>query len=51
MNFQLEIKYLDKQINLYEEIIYAIAPDKIGYSELTSVIGPILKLNLDTAKV
>lgn len=50
MNFQLEIKYLDKQIALYEEIIYAIAPDKIGYSELTSVIGPILKLNLDTAK-
>lgn len=50
MNFQTEIKYLDKHIALYEEIIFAIAPSKIGYSELTSVIGPILQLNLDTAK-
>jgi len=50
MDYKNEIKYLDKQLQCFEEVIYAIAQDKIGYSELTSVIGPILKFNLDTGK-
>jgi hypothetical protein len=50
MDYQKEISHLDKQLNFLNEIILAIAPDKIGFLELTSVIGPILKLNLDTGK-
>jgi hypothetical protein len=50
MNYQKEIIHLDKQLVFLNEIILAIAPDKIGFLELTSVIGPILKLNLDTGK-
>lgn len=50
MNYKKEIEHLGKQLSLYEEIIYAIAPSKIGYSELTSVIGPIIKFNYDTAQ-
>lgn len=49
MNYQKEIEHLSKQLPLYEEIIYAIAPRNIGYTELTSVIGPIIKFNYDTA--
>lgn len=50
MDYQKEITHLDKQLNFLNEVILAIAPDKIGFLELTSVIGPILKLNLDTGK-
>jgi hypothetical protein len=50
MDYKKEIIYLDKQLQCFEEVIYAIAPDKIRYSELTSVIGPVLKFNLDTGK-
>lgn len=50
MDYKKEIIYLDKQLQCFNEVIYAIAPDKIGYSELTSVIGPVLKFNLDTGK-
>ena len=50
MDYKNEIKYLDNQLQCFEEVIYAIAPNTIGYSELTSVIGPILKFNLDTCK-
>lgn len=49
MNFNKEIEHLSKQLPLLEEIIYAIAPRNIGYNELTSVIGPIIKYNYDTA--
>jgi hypothetical protein len=48
MDYKKEISHLDAQLNLLNEVILAIAPDKIGYTELTSVIGPILKFNLDT---
>ncbi|MEO8109768.1 MAG: hypothetical protein ABI594_07055 [Ginsengibacter sp.] len=50
MDYQKEIIHLDKQLTFLNEFILAVAPDKIGFSELTSVIGPILKLNLDTGK-
>ncbi len=50
MDYQKEITHLDKQLSFLNEVILAIAPDKIGFLELTSVIGPILKLNLDTGK-
>jgi hypothetical protein len=50
MDYQKEITHLDKQLTFLNEVILAIAPDKIGFSELTSVIGPMLKLNLDTGK-
>jgi len=50
MDYQKEITHLDKQLTFLNEVILAIAPDKIGFLELTSVIGPILKLNLDTGK-
>lgn len=50
MDYKKEILHLDKQLIFLNEVILAIAPDKIGFLELTSVIGPILKLNLDTGK-
>ncbi len=50
MDYQKEITHLDKQLTFLHDVILAIAPDKIGFLELTSVIGPILKLNLDTGK-
>jgi hypothetical protein len=50
MDYQKEIIHLNKQLTFLNEVILAIAPDKIGFLELTSVIGPILKLNLDTGK-
>ena len=50
MDYQKEITHFDKQLAFLNEVILAIAPDKIGFIELTSVIGPILKLNLDTGK-
>lgn len=50
MNYKSEIDYLNKQLECFENIIDAIAPNKIGYTELTSVIGPILKFNLDTGR-
>lgn len=48
MDYKKEILHLDKQLTFLNEVILAIAPDKIGFLELASVIGPILKLNLDT---
>ena len=50
MNYKNEIVHLDKQLGFLEETILALAPDKIGFLELTSVIGPMLKLNLDTGR-
>lgn len=50
MDYQKEIRHLDKQLTFLNDVILAIAPDKIGFLELTSVVGPILKLNLDTGK-
>lgn len=50
MDYKKEINHFNKQLTFLNEVILAIAPDKIGYKELTSVIGPILKLNLDTGK-
>lgn len=50
MDYQKEITHLDRQLTFLNEVILAIAPDKIGFLELTSVIGPMLKLNLDTGK-
>jgi hypothetical protein len=50
MDYKKEILHLDKQLAFLNEVILAIAPGKIGFLELTSVIGPILKLNLDTGK-
>lgn len=50
MDYKNEITHLDKQLNFLHEAISAISPDKIGYSELTSVIGPVLKFNFDTGK-
>jgi len=48
MDYKKEILHLDTQLTLLNEVILAIAPDKIGYRELTSVIGPILKFNHET---
>ncbi len=50
MDYQKEITHLEKQLNYMNDTIISIAPDKIGFSELTSVIGPILKFNHDTGK-
>lgn len=50
MNYENEIKHLEKQLTFLNEVILAIAPDKIGHSELTSVIGPILKFNHGTGE-
>lgn len=50
IDFKIEQEHLKRQLALFEEIIFAISPDKIGYSELTSVVGPTLKFNLDTGR-
>jgi hypothetical protein len=50
MDYQREILHLEKQLNFLNEVILEIAPNKIGFFELTSVVGPILKLNLDTGR-
>jgi hypothetical protein len=50
VNYKNEILHLEKQLNLFEEIILALAPNKIVFLELTAVIGPMLKLNFDTGK-
>lgn len=48
MNIQLEIEHLKIQTEFYKEAIYSIS--KIGYSELTSVIGPMLTVNESSLK-
>ncbi|WP_179336309.1 DUF5677 domain-containing protein [Winogradskyella costae] len=48
MNLEIEIKHLKKQADYYKEAINELSPTQIGYSELTSVIGPILTLNSTT---
>ena len=48
MDYKEELDHLNKQLNFFDEAIIKISPDEIGYTELTSVIGPILKFNLDT---
>ena len=50
MDYKKEIVHLDKQLNFLNEALLSIAPDKIGYTELTSVIGPLIRQNLDTGK-
>ena len=48
MDIQLEIKQLCIQSRLLKKMIYTISAQEIGYTELTSVIGPILTLNQTT---
>ena len=48
MKLEIEIKLLKKQADYYEEAINELSPAQIGYSELTSIIGPILTLNSTT---
>ncbi|WP_156027179.1 DUF5677 domain-containing protein [Sporocytophaga myxococcoides] len=48
MKIEVEIEHLKTQTDLYTEAIFAISASTIGYSELTSVIGPMLKLNETT---
>jgi len=43
MNIQIEIDHLKIQTGFYKDAIYLIS--EIGFSELTSVIGPILTVN------
>ncbi|NOQ26391.1 MAG: hypothetical protein GQ564_13615 [Bacteroidales bacterium] len=50
MEVHNEIEHLKKQTDLFKEVIYAISASTIGYSELTSVIGPILTLNETTLR-
>jgi len=45
MNIERELTHLKCQMSHYKEVMKAISPESIGYSELTSVIGPILVLN------
>lgn len=48
MNIQIEIEHLKIQTEFYKEAIYSIS--KVGYSELTSVIGPMLTVNDSSLK-
>ena len=48
MNIQIEIEHLKIQTEFYKEAIYSIS--KIGYLELTSVIGPMLTVNDSSLK-
>ncbi|MFH0894838.1 MAG: DUF5677 domain-containing protein [Bacteroidota bacterium] len=47
---ELEIENLKVQADLLNEAIHAISASTIGFSELTSVIGPILVLNETTLR-
>jgi hypothetical protein len=50
MKLTTEIDHLKIQSDLFNEAIYAISASTIGFSELTSVIGPILTLNETTLR-
>ncbi len=50
MKIEVEIENLKVQADLLNEAIHAISASTIGFSELTSVIGPILVLNETTLK-
>ena len=50
MDITIELEHLEKQIALMSKVTQAISPENIGYRELTSVIGPLLTLNLSTAQ-
>ncbi|CAA6813820.1 MAG: Unknown protein [uncultured Sulfurovum sp.] len=50
MKKEIEIKHLKEQAELFKEMIHAISASEIGFSELTSVIGPILTLNEETIR-
>lgn len=50
MDILTEIEHLKKQTDFYKEAIYAISISSIGFSELTSVIGPIMTLNETTLR-
>ncbi len=45
MNIEVEIEQLKVQADLFNDAVHAISASTIGFSELTSVIGPILVLN------
>lgn len=48
MNIQVEIDHLKIQTGFYKDTIYSIS--EMGFSELTSVIGPILTVNESSLK-
>jgi hypothetical protein len=50
MKLTIEIEHLKIQSDLFENAINAISASTIGFSELTSVIGPILTLNSTSLK-
>ena len=50
MKLITEIEHLKIQADFFNEAINAISVSTIGYSELTSVIGPILTLNETTLR-
>lgn len=50
MKLTTEIEHLKIQSDLFKEVINAISASTIGFSELTSVIGPILTLNETTLR-
>ncbi len=50
MNNTTELEQLKIQSDLFKDIINAISASTIGFSELTSVIGPILTLNETTLR-
>lgn len=50
MKLSTEVEHLKIQSDLFKEVINAISASTIGFSELTSVIGPILTLNETTLR-
>lgn len=50
MKLATEIEHLKIQTDLFKDLIYAISASTIGFSELTSVIGPIMTLNETTLR-
>ena len=50
MNLTTEIEHLKIQSDLFKDFINTISASTIGFSELTSVIGPILTLNETTLR-
>lgn len=50
MNINVEVQHLKVQADLFKDAIHAISVTTIGFSELTSVIGPLLVLNETTVR-
>lgn len=48
MDYKKELEHFGKQLNFFDEAINKLSPRETEWTELVSVIGPMLKFNHDT---